>query len=78
MAIINISLYFVEPQLKSEGLIYDLNSDKRVNDDISNQRIFDIRLNDDLIESQFNMAKSYADKYGITIASILKINNNEG
>ncbi len=74
-----ISLYFVEPQLKSEvKMIYNLTNEKSASDIISEQRIFDIFINDDLIESQFNMAKNYPDKYGITIETLLKIKNNQG
>ncbi len=42
------------------------------------QRIFDIVLNNELVESRFNMANDNPDKYGITIEALLKIRNNQG
>ena len=74
-----ITLYFVEPQLKSEvEEIYNLNDSKKSIEQNDLQRIFDIILNGETIESQFNMSKTFPDKYGITISSMLKVKNNEG
>ncbi|MEZ4802965.1 MAG: glycoside hydrolase family 2 TIM barrel-domain containing protein [Gelidibacter sp.] len=74
-----ITLYFVEPQLESEvESIYNLKTTKMTVDATPNQRIFDIILNEQIVESRFNMAKTYPDKYGITISTELNIKNNQG
>jgi len=74
-----ITLYFVEPQLKSQTeLIYNLNASEKSIDNHPKQRIFDIFLNNRLIESQFNMASGYPDKYGITKSALITIKNNDG
>lgn len=74
-----VTLYFVEPQLKSQvEMIYNLNSSSKKMENESEERIFDIILNKELVESRFNMARAYPDKYGITIEALLKIENNQG
>ena len=42
------------------------------------QRIFDIYMNDILLQKQFNMAAEYPEKYGITLTSIINIDDNNG
>ena len=74
-----ITLYFVEPQLRSDvELIYNLTDSNKVIDKNQQQRIFDVVLNDQVIEKQFNMSQRVPDKYGIEISSLLKIKNNQG
>ncbi|MEZ4793790.1 MAG: glycoside hydrolase family 2 TIM barrel-domain containing protein [Gelidibacter sp.] len=74
-----ITLYFVEPQLKSQvDIIYNLNAPKKSPVENTKQRIFDIVLNNELVESQFNMAKAYPEKYGITIEAIVTVKDNNG
>jgi beta-galactosidase len=74
-----VTLYFVEPQLKNKTkVLFNL---KEANDDSEADvmhRIFDIKLNAKTINSQFNMAKMYDDKYGITQTSEVNITKNEG
>ncbi|REG89879.1 beta-galactosidase [Winogradskyella sediminis] len=74
-----ITLYFVEPDLKNKAnIVFNLsNSDETSNTNISH-RVFDISLNDKTVVSQFNMAKAYSAKYGITQTFEVDINNNVG
>ena len=41
-------------------------------------RIFDVKLNDKTIVSQFNVAKEYPDRYGINHSAEIDITNNTG
>ncbi|MEN3324980.1 glycoside hydrolase family 2 TIM barrel-domain containing protein [Mariniflexile soesokkakense] len=71
-----ISLFFVEPNIKPVENIYNLSgSDTPIQN--KGQRVFDIYINDVLIHKEFNMAKEYPEKYGITLTSIIKIVENE-
>ncbi|WP_178990461.1 glycoside hydrolase family 2 TIM barrel-domain containing protein [Winogradskyella schleiferi] len=73
-----VSLYFVEPKLKSkEQIIFNLKYDVDSDED-EEQRIFDIYLNEKLVEKHFDMASNYPDKYGITLSYDLKIINDKG
>lgn len=73
-----VKLYFVEPTLKSkEQIIFNLKYDVEGVDD-DEQRIFDVYLNDTLLEKQFNMAQAYPEKYGIIKTGIISIKNDEG
>lgn len=72
-----VSLFFVEPQIKPVSDLYSLNKSEKA-PDIKKQRIFDVYLNNKLIEKQFNMAHEYPEKYGITKTVYLEVNNNEG
>ena len=73
-----VNLYFVEPNLKSkEQIIFNLKYDVEGTDE-EEQRIFDVYLNDTLLEKQFNMAEAYPEKYGIIKTGILSIKNDEG
>ncbi len=74
-----ITLYFVEPQIRSNvETIFNLTTKKELSEESIKQRIFDIYLNEELIQSNFNMANNYPDKYGITVEALLKIKNNQG
>lgn len=71
-----VKLFFVEPQIKPSENIYNLSDAKQ--DDTKTQQIFDIYLNDILIEKQLNLAKAYPEKYGVTLTVTLQVNNNQG
>ncbi len=73
-----VSLFFVEPKIKPTENIYNLNANGENVDVKNEQRIFDIYLNDDCLESQFNMAEQYPEKYGIQKTAKVNIKNNEG
>ncbi|MDO5988991.1 glycoside hydrolase family 2 TIM barrel-domain containing protein [Flavivirga amylovorans] len=74
-----ITLYFVEPQLKNDAdIIYNLKTSKKAINNKSKQRIFNILLNQTLVESHFNMAEQYPEKYGIEKSAKINIKNNEG
>ena len=72
-----VSLYFVEPQIKPTENIYNLTAtdSKKLN---KGQRIFDVYLNNVLVQKQFNMAAEYPEKYGITLEVLINIQNNQG
>lgn len=71
-----VSLFFVEPQIKSTENIYNLS--KADDDSTKKQRIFNVAINDVLVEKQFNLAKTYPEKYGVTLSSTVRINNDNG
>ncbi|WP_169670675.1 glycoside hydrolase family 2 TIM barrel-domain containing protein [Flavivirga algicola] len=73
-----VILFFVEPKIKPTENIYNLNANEESIGVKKEQRIFDIYLNDTCIESQFNMAEKYPEKYGIEKSAKTKIKNNEG
>lgn len=74
-----VTLYFVEPQLKNKTkVLFNLKEDTDNSEADVMHRIFDIKLNDKTITSQFNMAKTYEDKYGISQTSEINITKNEG
>jgi beta-galactosidase len=74
-----VTLYFVEPQLKNKtNVLFNLKDSEDDSEADIMHRVFDIKLNDKTITSQFNMAKAYADKYGITQSSSIYITNNLG
>ena len=72
-----VDLFFVEPQIKRTNNIYSLgiSEEKKIND---SQRIFDVYLNDELLQSHFNMASEYPEKYGIVKSGIIKVNDDNG
>jgi beta-galactosidase len=80
----NVTLYFVEPQIKPTENIYNLSGNTSETD--KKQRIFDVYINDRLIEKQLNLAQSYPEKYGVTLKTniqtkkglTLKLNAVEG
>lgn len=72
-----ISLFFVEPKIKPVENIYNLSSSDTAIEN-KGQRIFDIYINDILIQKEFNIANEYPEKYGITLTSIMKVDVNEG
>ncbi|WP_299099346.1 glycoside hydrolase family 2 TIM barrel-domain containing protein [uncultured Winogradskyella sp.] len=74
-----VTLYFVEPELKNKTkVLFNLTTDTDNSEADLMHRIFDIKLNDKKIANQFNMAKEYADKYGIEHSAKVNIANNEG
>ena len=74
-----VTLYFVEPQLKNKTkVLFNLTDAKDDSKTDVMHRVFDVKLNDKTIASQFNMAKAYADKYGIAESSKINITNNIG
>ncbi|MDH7911597.1 glycoside hydrolase family 2 TIM barrel-domain containing protein [Winogradskyella sp. SYSU M77433] len=66
----NVKLYFVEPQIKSTENIYNLSEQSSESNKI--QRIFDVYINDGLIEKQLNLAQAYPEKYGVTLQAIIQ------
>ena len=75
--IYKVTLYFVEPQLKPTENIYNLSNITTEQASIK-QRIFDVYLNELLIEKQLNLAEEYPEKYGVTKTSTININENQG
>ncbi|MBO3097776.1 glycoside hydrolase family 2 TIM barrel-domain containing protein [Gelidibacter pelagius] len=75
-----ITLFFVEPQIKSNiEMVFNLTAEKELaNSDTKKQRKFDVFLNDILVESRFDLANTFPDKYGVTLTSMVNIRNNEG
>ena len=71
-----ISLFFVEPLIKPVENIYNLSEIESAS--AQKQRIFDIYINEQLIQSNFNMADEYPEKYGITKTTIVTVNNENG
>ena len=73
-----VKLYFVEPKLKSKKqIIFNLKYDVEGVDD-QEQRIFDVYVNDILLEKHLNMAQAYPEKYGIILTGITSAKNDEG
>lgn len=72
-----VSLFFVEPQIKPASDLYSLIKPEKTSE-VKNQRIFDVYLNSDLLQKNFNMANEYPEKYGITKTAIININKDEG
>ena len=73
-----VSLLFVEPKLKSkEQIIFNLKYDVESDED-EEQRIFNIYVNDTLVEKHFNMSQNFTDKYGITIETNVTVTNEKG
>lgn len=72
-----VSLFFVEPQIKPTSDLYSLKAAKN-NSEVKKQRIFDVYLNKQLVEKQFNMAHAYPEKYGITNTAVVTVDTNEG
>lgn len=71
-----VALYFVEPHIKPTENIYNLSrSTSEIN---KKQRIFDIYINDNLIEKNLNLAEQYPEKYGVEISSEINVNTSEG
>lgn len=74
-----VTLYFVEPQIKSSvETIFNLTTKKEYSESDTKERSFNISLNGELIENQFNMAKQYLTTYGVTVEAMLKITSDEG
>ena len=65
-----VTLYFVEPQIKPSENIYNLSKNTvQIN---KKQRIFDVYINDKLIEKQLNLAQAYPEKYGVTLQATIQ------
>ena len=76
--IYKVTLYVVEPQLKSkEQLIFNLSYEVESTED-QKERIFDIILNNEIVTSQFNLAGQYPDKFGVKQSAKIKASNGEG
>ena len=74
-----VTLFFVEPKIKSSvETLFNLTAKIEPTKENLKERSFDIRLNGQLIESNFNLAKEYPDKFGVTVEALLKIKNNQG
>ncbi|WP_040559308.1 glycoside hydrolase family 2 [Kordia algicida OT-1] len=69
-----VILYFVEPQIKPTENIYNLSKNTATID--KKQRIFDVYINEKLIEKQLNLAQAYPEKYGVTLQT--KIQTKKG
>ncbi|WP_335974542.1 glycoside hydrolase family 2 TIM barrel-domain containing protein [Gaetbulibacter jejuensis] len=65
-----VKLYFVEPQIKPTENIYNLSEVTSRN--TKTQRIFDVYINDTLIEKRLNLAQAYPEKYGITLQATIQ------
>ena len=67
-----VTLMFVEPKLKSkEQIIFNLKYEVEDKKD-DKQRIFDVYINDTLIEKQLNLAQAYPEKYGVTLQTTIQ------
>ncbi len=73
-----VTLFFVEPKIKPVENIYNLSSKTETVIEKKAQRIFDIYLNDYCIESDFNMAAQYPEKYGVEKQALVHVENNKG
>lgn len=71
-----VQLFFVEPQIKATENIYNLS--EKINISTKTKRIFDVYVNDVLIEKQFDMAKTYPDKYGIILNAMIDVVDDTG
>ncbi|WP_178983361.1 glycoside hydrolase family 2 TIM barrel-domain containing protein [Winogradskyella helgolandensis] len=71
-----VDLFFVEPQIKSIENIYNLSNRKE--DSNQKKRVFDVLINNNAIEKQFNLAIAYPQKYGVTLTSEVEIKNDKG
>lgn len=66
----NVKLYFVEPQIKPTENIYNLSEE--TSESNKTQRIFDVYINDILIQKQLNLAQAYPEKYGVTLQATIQ------
>ncbi len=73
-----VTLFFVEPQIKPQENIFNLNASYEGLEKSKEQRIFSIYLNDICIAERFNMAEQYPEKYGIEKSSVINIRSDEG
>ncbi|MFC0604871.1 glycoside hydrolase family 2 TIM barrel-domain containing protein [Winogradskyella pulchriflava] len=65
-----VTLYFVEPQIKPTENIYNLSGS--TSETSKKQRIFDVYINDTLLEKQLNLAQAYPEKYGVTLQTTIQ------
>ena len=60
-------------------MVFNLSEEKPLsNNEANKHRVFDVLLNDILVESHLDLAKTFPDKYGVTLTSIVNIRNKEG
>ncbi|NRD18633.1 glycoside hydrolase family 2 [Winogradskyella eckloniae] len=73
-----VTLLFVEPTLKrKEQIIFNLKYD--IEDTKDNEhRIFNIYINETLVEKHFDMSQHYNDKYGITLETSILVKDEKG
>lgn len=72
-----VTLFFVEPQIKAKENIYNL-SGSVSQEQNREQRVFDIYLNEMLVEKQFNLAEVYPEKYGVKVTLLIDISDKKG
>lgn len=72
-----VTLFFVEPQIKAEENIYNLSGSVSQKQN-RKQRVFDIYLNEMLVEKEFNLAEAYPEKYGVKVTSLIDISDKKG
>ena len=65
-----VKLYFVEPQIKPTENIYNLSEVTSRN--TKTQRIFDVYINDTIIEKRLNLAQANPEKYGVTLQATIQ------
>lgn len=75
-----ITLYFVEPQIKSNiEIVFNLAAENELSHhNPKKQRIFEVSLNGIVIENHLDMANTFPDKYGVTLISVVNLRNDEG
>ncbi|MDO5969436.1 glycoside hydrolase family 2 TIM barrel-domain containing protein [Flavivirga aquimarina] len=73
-----VTLFFVEPKIKPSENIYNLKNDNQISNNDKPQRIFDVFLNKTCIQSHFNLAEQFPEKYGIQKETLVKVKDNEG
>lgn len=73
-----VTLFFVEPKIRPTENIYNLSTDSQEEQTEKPQRIFDVFLNDTCIETNFNMAEQYPEKFGIVKSATVGIKEGEG
>ena len=72
-----ITLFFVEPQIKPTENIYNLSNEKAASEN-KKQRIFDVFANDQLIQRELNLSSQFPEKFGVTLSTKINVNNNQG
>ena len=72
-----VRLFFVEPQIKPVENVYNLTNPSTETEN-KKQRIFDVYLNEQLIQKNVNLAAEYPEKYGVILAAIINIEGQEG
>ena len=75
-----VTLYFVEPKLRSQSAeIYSLGSDQpSAKIDNGDQRIFDVMINGEIVQKHLDLSSEYPDKYGVMLTKIMKVTDQQG